>query len=260
MDRETLKKRIEETMQSSSEEAKQFRERLKYNKINSTTIDLDEKMKEIVRAILKGEMTAKEASDKYHIDRETIRRKINQQIAEDDSLIQEYVAYVNKNGRDYSRINFTGLIVHMIKRNFSQSEMAKAYAIPTRTISREIEKLKKSSDPKENELYEIAKRYADKKMKRAEISEDKLQNVQKQLDEMFGDIPIIEVDAKTKDEIEIERLEKFCEQVDIYQAQGMQTQEIAEKMKSSISTIRRNRLKLAELKKKEEINEKIEGR
>jgi len=237
-------------------EAEKFRDRLKCNMVNSTTIDLDDKIKTIVIRILKGELSAKQAEKEYHIDRETIRRKINQFVQEDESLLVEYIEYLKKSGEDYSGINFKGLIISMIKQNLSQSQMAKRYKIPARTISRELEKLSQSKDEKDSKLYKIAKNYSRKKMLRERIPESEIELYATTLDEMFGEIEVVRIDEPSKDDAEICRLEKFLAQVEEYRAQKMTAQEIATKMGVTISTIRRNRLKLLELTNKKQIIQK----
>lgn len=252
--RDKLKQLLEQIVEKK-EEAENFRDRMKYNKANSATIPIDEKIQNAVIEILKGKRTAKEVSQTYGLDRETIRRKINALIQLDNSLLKDYINYLNKSGRDYGNINFKGLIVFMIKSNMSQSEMASEYDIPARTISREVQKLGKSEKKEDQKLYNIAKIYADRKMKHEEITVYERELYTSILEELFQNVPIIE--EKSKIDREIEQLEDFMEQVRKYQQQNMTAEKIAEQMNSSISTIRRNRLKLQELKQRKEISEKL---
>lgn len=208
--------------------------------------------------ILKGEITAKQAKAQYQIDGETIRRKINEFVQEDSSFLKEYIAYQNRKGYDYGKINFKGLFVYIIRNDLSQSEAARELDIPSRTISRELEKLGESEEPKDIKLYEIAKICAERKMKRIPLNEFEKALYTRLLDEMFGDIPVIDMDMKSKTEQEIERLEKFMEAVQCLQEQGKTAEQVADAMQTSISTIRRNRLKLEELKNTRQMREQIE--
>lgn len=255
--KDTLKKMLEHEITDQTERER-FRERMKINRCNSSTIRLDEKTEEIIISILKGEMTAKEASKKYHIDTETIRRKMNELVEKDSKYLKLYLKYCNKSAIDYGKINFKGLIIYMLRKDMSQSEIAEEYEIPARTISREVEKLGESEDEKDIKLYNIAKIYADKKMRKQRLTTYESQLYNKILDELFPDIPIIDLDAKSQNEIEIERLENFLRQVQMYQAQNISAEQIAKKMETSVSTIRRNRLKLEELKRKIECKRKDE--
>lgn len=257
MDRDKLKKLIESEVQES-EEANEFKERLKYNKANSTAIELDDFMKALVKCILRGDITAEEASRQHHIDTETIRRKINEFVETDSSFLKEYIDYQNKKGYDYGNINFKGLIVYLIRHDLSQSEAASTFGIPSRTISREIEKLGKSEVPEEVKLYEIAKICAEKKMKRVPLLELEKTLYARLMDEMFGEIPVIDINMKSKKDLEIERLEEFEKQVQYFQSQGLTAEQVAEKMEVSVSTIRRNHLKLEELKSTKRMKGEIE--
>lgn len=208
--------------------------------------------------ILKGEITAKQAKAQYQIDGETIRRKINEFVQEDSSFLKEYIAYQNRKGYDYGKINFKGLFVYIIRNDLSQSEAARELDIPSRTISRELEKLGESEEPKDIKLYEIAKICAERKMKRIPLNEFEKALYTRLLDEMFGDIPVIDMNMKSKTEQEIERLEEFMKAVQCLQEQGKTAEQVADAMQTSISTIRRNRLKLEELKNTKQMREQIE--
>lgn len=257
IDRDKLKEMIEGEMTEQSE-SECFRERMKLNR-GSSMIPLDERMEEMVISILKGEITAKEASRQYHIDKETIRRKIDEFVQKDPRYLKLYFSYRNKSAIDYGNINFKGFIVYMLKHNMSQSEIAEEYGIPARTVSREVEKLGESEEERDIKLYNIAKICADKKMKRQELSKYEVDLYTKVLDELFPDISVINFNDKTQTEIEIERLEKFLVEVQMYHSQGIPAEQIAQKMGTSVSTIRRSKLKLEELKRQEAYKKEAES-
>lgn len=257
IDRDTLKKLIENT--TDENERQSFKERLKFNKA-STTINLDDRIKDIATNILKGEISAREAERRYNIDRETIKRKINQLVKEENILLKEYVEYLNKSGKDYGGINFKGLIIQMICDNLSQSEIATNYGIPARTVSRELEKIGKSNLEEDKTLYKIAKKYADRKMKREIITDDELKKYRIILEELFENIEIINLDAESKDDIEIHNLEQFLEQVKSYEQKGYTLLQISEELGVGVSTIRRRKLRLEELEVKKDIIQREEGR
>ena len=257
IDRDKLREMLEGEMTQQAE-SERFRERMKLNR-SSSSIPLDEQMEEMVTSILKGEITAKEASERYHIYTETIRRKNDEFVQKDPQYLKLYFAYRNKSAIDYGSINFKGLIVYMLRHDMSQSEIAEEYGIPARTVSREIEKLGESEAEKDVKLYNIAKICADRKMRRQKLSRYEADLYAKVLDELFPNIPVINFDDKTSTELEIERLEKFLAQVQIYYSQDMTAEQIAQKMGTSVSTIRRNKLKLEELKRQETYKKEAEN-
>ena len=181
-------------------------------------------------------------------------------VKEGNTLLKEYIEYLNKSGKDYSRINFKGLIIKMICENLSQSEIANAYGIPARTVSRELEKIGKSNLEEDKQLYKIAKKFSDRKMKREIIAEDELNKYRNILEELFENIEIINLDAESKDDIEIHNLEQFLEQVKRYEQKGYNLLQISEELGVGVSTIRRRKLKLEELEVKKDIIQREEGR
>lgn len=241
-------------------QAESFRARLKYNKANSATIELDDKIKAIVTRILKGQISAREAEGIYNIDRETIKRKMNQLVKEDSSLLEDYMQYLDKSKKDYSEINFTGLLVHMINQNLSQSEIAEKYQLPARTVSRELNKLKNSEDEKELQLYDIAKKYAKRKMRREVITDTEIESYRHALDELFGEIEIINPNEVKKEGSKLHELETFLEMVEGYKEQKMTMAEISDKTGVSVSKITRDKFKIEELRNKEKFEQKEEGR
>lgn len=252
IDRRTLEKLInnlsdEGQNQGNPTAAEEFRKKLKEN-YGSSRLPLDGNMEKIIIAILNGEITAKQAHIIYGIDRETIRRNINALVQKDPAYLKAYFKYCSKSKIDYGKINFKGLIVHMLKNDMSQSEMAREYNIPARTISREVSKLSESSDPKDLELYRLAKECARKKMEREDLTEEEIMQHRALLNRLFPNIEIIENNKKSNKELEIEQLERFLDVVKSYEAKGMTQQEIAKAMNVSISTIRRRKLRLEELK------------
>ncbi|MGN1327536.1 MAG: hypothetical protein ACI4VQ_05645, partial [Clostridia bacterium] len=82
---------------------------LENNKANNTT-ELEGQVKEIVIRILKGEISARQASEQYGIDRETLRRKVEELANSSPEYIQYYIRYKSKRG-DFSGINFRRLFI-----------------------------------------------------------------------------------------------------------------------------------------------------
>lgn len=255
IDRDKLRAMLENEM-TQQEEKECFRERMKLNR-SSSKIPLNKQMEDMVISILNGEITAKKASEMYNIDAETIRRKIVEFVQKNPQYLKRYFVYRDKSAIDYENINFKGLIIHMLKNDMSQSEIAEEYEIPARTISREVEKIGESKEENDIKLYNIAKICADRKMRKQKLSKYEMDLYARVLDELFPNIPVININEKTPVEREIQRLEEFLQEVQLYHSQNMTAEQIARKMGTSISTIRRNKLKLEELKKQEAYKKEV---
>ena len=88
--------------------------------------------------------------------------------SQNEDLRKLYIEYQKKRNPDYSFINFQALFVEMLENNYSQTEIAEKYGINARTVSRELEKLK--GEEEYGTLYEMAKEFSDRKMKRKKFS------------------------------------------------------------------------------------------
>lgn len=223
IDRDSLKEIILKIC--SEEEKGELKKVLEDNKINSTTIVVDENLKQILIGILKGDKSARKMAE--GIDRETLRRKLEELANSSPEYVKYYLAYKTKRG-DYSGINFRILFAEMIENNLSQSEIAKKYNIPVRTISRELEKIGKTEDELDKRLYSIAKICAERKMKRIPISIYEINLYKSILEEVKDRYKLVNIESKKS--IRRRELENFCNIVNRLKAQGKTMQEIAEEL------------------------------
>lgn len=242
IDRDALKNMIKGIC--TPEEQQSLEEVLLDNKV-SNVVELNEDVKEIIIQILKGEISARQASEKYGIDRETLRRKAEELANSSPEYIQYYIKYKSKRG-DFSGINFRRLFVEMIENGMSQTEIAEQYEIPTRTMSRELEKIGKSADEYDEKLYNIAKIYAEKMMRRQTFTEYEKRLYHKILNEIKENSQFISIDSEPVEEKRFKELQEFKKEVKVLEKQGMTKQQIATKLGVGVSTIRRRLLELEE--------------
>lgn len=242
--RDVLKKMILSTI-TTDEERKKMEKILQENKA-SATIEMNSNLKNILIKILKGEMTAREASIEYGIDRETLRRKAEELANSSPEYIQYYIRYKSRRG-DYSGINFRMLFVELIENNMTQTEIANKYDIPVRTVSRELEKLGRSQDPLDMKLYDIAKIYAEKNMKHAHLSGNETRLYSTILDEIKDESKFLTIPDETAEARKMRELEEFKTKVELLIERGMTRKQIADELHIGISTIRRRLLDLQEL-------------
>ena len=226
---------------------KKIDEVMSNNKINSTKINIDENLlKEVFEEYLDGKILAKEACQRLGIkDKETLRNKFAEFVAnsQDKDLKKKYAEYVENHARDYTMINFKLVAIDMIRGGYSQIEMAKMIGgIRPRTISREFEKFKKDEDLT---LYILVKTYSDMKMKRHKMTnyETRLQNLLLDKYEREHE-DLLEESKKSKTEIKKEEIEEFVFEVRKLESEGLTQKQIAEKLGTSISGIRRAKLAL----------------
>lgn len=243
IDRENIKEKI--LAICSEKEKTKLLEVLEENRASSK-MKLDDNLKEILIKILKGEISAREASILYGIDRETLRRKAEELANFSPQYVKYYIQYMGKRG-DYSGINFRRLFVELIENNRTQAEIAEKYELPVRTISRELDKLGKSEEELDKKLYNIAKIFAEKHMKHEEISIHERKRYSIVLEEIKKKNNLISIKDEDSEEKSLRELKKFKELVERLRKKGLTEEKIAKKLEIGVSTIRRRLLKLEEL-------------
>ncbi len=245
IDRDVLKDKI--IKECSDEELEQLRIILKDNKDNSSTIDLEGNVKEAVIRILKGEISIKQASKDYNIDRETLMRKTEELANASPEYIKYYIQYKSKRG-DYSGINFRRLIIEMIENGISQTAIAKEYGIPVRTMSRELQKLEKSDDKRDIKLFDIAKIYAEKMIRHEKLSDYEQRLYESIIEELKQDTKFTAINMESNEEKRNKELQDFKLKVQELRAKGMTNVQIANELGVGVSTIRRRMLEVTSKK------------
>ena len=253
IDREKLKLMVEEMC--TPEESKELQRILESNKKESTTVELEESLKEAIIKVLKGEMSAKQASKEYGINSETLRRKAEELANASPEYIKYYIEYKGKRG-DYSGINFRRVIIEMIENNMTQIEIAGKYGIPIRTVSRELEKIGKSEDKQDKKLYRTAKMYAEKKEKHQEISLYEQKTFGEFFEKLKQKNKFFVLGQESDSEKRKKELIEFTQKVNELKKSGMTNEQIAKQLGVGISTIRRRTLELKEIREIEEKDER----
>lgn len=241
IDRDVLKDKI--IKECSDEELERLRIILKDNKDNSSTIDIEGNVKEAVIRILKGEISIRQASKDYNIDKETLMRKTEELANASPEYIKYYIQYKSKRG-DYSGINFRRLIIEMIEDGISQTKIAKEYDIPVRTMSRELQKLEKSDDKRDIKLFDIAKIYAEKMIRHEELSDYEQRLYGSIIEELKQDTKFTAISIESNEEKRNKELQDFKLKVQELRAKGMTNVQIAKELGVGVSTIRRRMLEV----------------
>ncbi len=211
-------------------------------------------MENICYQILYGDLGIVDAAMKMGMHKQTFHEKLVEYInaSNDIELKRRYIQYQEARNPDYSFINFKALFIEMVDEEVSQSELAKRYGIPARTVSRELEKLK--GEEGYEILYTMAKVMSDRMMKRQEFSDYERFLMQANLDG-FDEGPVIVNNTMTKEEREYRRAKELIKKAE--QMDGFQV-EIAQKLGVGVSTLRRARKRIEEYEKKEEMKKELE--
>lgn len=214
----------------------------------------NEQLKKICELILEGKLGIVDASIRLGIHKQTFHEKIIEYInsSNDMELKRKYIRYEEERNPDYSFINFKALFIQMIKDDVGQSEIAREYGIPARTVSRELEKIKKEEEYEV--LYEMTKELSKRKMYRQEFSAYERLLMCASI-ENYDEGPIIINNSISKEEREYRRAKELLEKVS--KMQGTK-EEIAKKLDIGVSTIRRAKKRIDEYEKKQETKKILE--
>ena len=139
----------------------------------------------------------------------------------------------------------------MLENNYSQTEIAEKYGINARTVSRELEKLK--GEEEYGTLYEMAKEFSDRKMKRKKFSSYENFLMENLLEKYKDEGPVLIEESISKEEIKYRKAKKIVEQEKEMEGTA---EEKVKALGISISTLRRAKVEVEQYEnlKKDERN------
>ena len=255
IDRERFKRLAIELLKDRPDLVEKFQKRLSTNKEFSKIELGEEEIRNAFSRLVNGEKGLMDLAAEIGIYYQTLRERIIEYVnnSQDEEIKRRYVEYKQKINPDYSFINFKALIIEMIKDDMSQSEIARTYGIPPRTVSRELDKLK--DDEYYESLYRIGKEHSDRKMKRKPFTNLELYLIDNTLSG-FDEGPVIIDDSIPKAKLEYLKQKKILEKADSIEGTN---KDKAKASGISVSTLRRMRIKVEEYEKLEE-QENEEGK
>ena len=204
-----LKKLITESIGNDESKKENFLKRLHFNKGNNSNKEIDEVIMTNIRLYLLGKITIQDASAICRLNEETFKNKVFEKISQSSVLLELYLRN-GANKRDYSQLNTKLIIINMLKNDMSQSEMSRTLGIPGRTISGWVNKL-----PEEDELRKWAKEAAYRANCGVKLTQIELEYFNLKLDRYIeeNDIKQQPIDTRSLEERELEKVEKFLEEV-----------------------------------------------
>lgn len=246
LDRNKFVEKCKKRFPEGTEQREKLEKVLAHNKSEQNKINVsEERLEEIIGKLFKGNIDEKEAAklvtdEGIHV--QTFREKMIEYVnnSANKTLQRRYIEYENNKTSGYMYINFPALIIEMIRKESSQSQIADTYGIPRRTIGREIEKLDK--DEKYGMIYVIAKELSKRKMERENATDKSsvfTEREKAKIDyilQSFGNMPIIVSEFRTEAEEKYTRARSLLKKV---KDLGTTQKEAAKILGVSVSTIRR---------------------
>ena len=270
IDRETFKKMCDQRFPKGSENRTKLGQILSFNKSTQNQKKVEDALiKRIVEGLVNGTISTKAEAlaimeqEGVKLDISTLREKIASflnNVASSD-LRRAYIEYEANLNKNYNHINFKALIIEMIRTESTQTEMAQEFGIPARTVSRELAKLEKEEEY--YELYNIAKELAHRQIEVGNCKKGNRYHIfstfEKKLIEdilsNFDEGEIIVGNPKSELQIKYEKAKKLLEEV---KETGLGQKAAAQKLGSSISSIRRAKVTVKQYEERVEAEKREE--
>lgn len=122
-----------------------------------------EEFENLIRDIIKGNRSKASVIKELQTESRTFNNKIQELSARNPELYREFITVHPYRPKERNDINIQGLVIEMLKSNYTLTEMSEKYHISYRSISRKILQLKESDNPKDIELYALYKNSARRK-------------------------------------------------------------------------------------------------
>lgn len=210
-----------------------FKESIKIERDKSGKIAITEGLKNILIQVMNGEMSKKQAMDITGIgDKGTIELKIQELVKLNPELTQLYQNYISKKRKNLNGYSFRAEAIDMLRKDFSQSEMARKLKgiISRRAFSTRIKEIEEREDS-DSILRKLLIEHAERKMKRQEISPEKLIKINLLLDEYVEEhsIGMPRYEKRNPLEVRLENYKRVLEAVRLLMQDGMTLKEICDK-------------------------------
>lgn len=220
----------------------EFKESYKVKREDSGKIIITDSLKNILIDLLKGNITKKDVMNKTGIgDKQTIEIKIQEMVASNIELKELYEEYIAKKSKNFNGYNFRAEAIEMLQNDYSQSQMAEKIGINRRSFSTKIKKLEEENLG--NQLGELLREHAERKMKRQELTNKEKIKVHCMLDEYMEEHPVGQTRYESRNPIEV-RLEsttKVLKTIEELLESGMTLKQLSEEKIISESSYRKYR-------------------
>ena len=228
----------------------EFKEGYKVERASGGEIIITDALKDILIEMLKGNLTKKDVMNKTGIaDKTTVELKVKQLVAQNPELKLLFEEYISRKSVNFNGYNFRAEAIDMLRNDYSQSQMAEKIGVNRRSFSTKIKKLQ--ADNSNNELGELLRRHAVRKMKRKEITEEEKIAINCILDEYEEKYPVGLARYENRNPIEarLEVITKLLDTVDNLVESGTTLKELSDRKVISESGYRKYREEAESLNK-----------
>lgn len=208
----------------------EFKESLKVEREKSGKIIITEQLKDLLIDLMKGNISKKQLMEMTGIgDEVSIENKITEMVSEDNKLIPLYEEYIAKKRKNFEGYEFRAEAIEMLRKDYSQSVMAKLIGVSRRSFSTKMKNLQEKNE--DNILGKLLKRHAERKMKRQELTDEEFVAINLSLDGYEEQYPVglSRYEKRTTIESRIENLERVISTIESMLKEGITLQEISDR-------------------------------
>lgn len=228
-----------------------FKENIKVDRDKKGKIIIDERRKEILIKLMKGEITKQEAMSLTGIgDKGTVEIKIQELVCLYPYLEDIYNTYISRKSSNFNGYDFKSEAIEMIRNGYSQSYMAEKLGISRRTFSGKMKLL--AEENKDNILGKALKEHAMIMMQRRGITPQQLVEVNLLLDEYEEQFPVESstFEKRNPSEVRLENYKRVLNAVErLIKEEGLRLEQIAKIGIISEGTYRKYRQEVENLEK-----------
>lgn len=206
-----------------------FKESLKVERDKFGKITITEPLKMLLIELMKGNISKPELMAKTGIgDKTTVELKIKEIVAENPELRPLYDEYLEGKRENFMGYQFRAEAIEMLRKDCSQSYMAKKIGVSIRSFSFRMKKLQEQNS--DNILGQLLKQHAERKLSKVPITQQELLTINLQLDEYEEKYPvgISRYEKRNPLEVRKENFQKVVSLVESLRAEGVSLSQMEE--------------------------------
>jgi len=226
----------------------EFKESLVVSRKTSGEIIMTEQLKNLLIELMKGNISKKELMNLTGIgDKGTVELKIKELVASNPNLEPLYSEYEAGKRKNFEGYDFRAEAIEMLRKDYSQSKMAKKIGVSIRSFSTRIKKLQEANST--NILGALLKEHAQRKMKRYKLTAEDTICVNLELDKYEEEFPVstARYEGRTSLDVRRENLQRVVNLIEGLMNDGMTLKELNDKKIISEANFRKYRAELESL-------------
>jgi hypothetical protein len=190
-------------------------------------IKITDSLKNLLIELMRGNISKPELMSRTGIgDKTTVELKIKEIVADNPELRPLYEEYSSKKRENFMGYQFRAEAIEMLRKDYSQSFMAKKIGVSVRSFSFRMKRLQEENS--DNALGRLLKQHTERKLRKLPITSQEILLINLQLDEYEEKYPVGQSRYEKRDTLEIrkENFQKVVSLVESLRADGLSLSEM----------------------------------